>query len=70
MMSMEVFYIVRWSTDSAFYVVPTTVFQNTMFNVIHLRYCQHCGRSTVVLLQPILIPVDIVFYAVPVQQCV
>ena len=66
--SMEVFYVVRRSSDSAFYVVPANVFQNTMFNVVCLPYCLRCGRSTVVVLRPILVPVDIVFYAVPVQR--
>ena len=65
---MEVFYVVRLPTNSAFYVVPGTiiVFQNTVCNVVHLQQCYHCNTSTI-LLQPVLIPVNVVFYAVPVH---
>ena len=66
---MEVFYVVRLPTNSVFYVVPGTiiVLQNTVFNSIHLCHCYHCSRS-MMFLQPVLVPVNIVFYAVPVQQ--
>ena len=65
---MEVFYIVGLSTNSAFYIVPgpIVVLQNTVFNGVHLCHCYRCSRSTV-FLQPVLVPVDLVFYAVPTQ---
>lgn len=62
-MLMEVFYIVRLSTSSVSYVVPGPI---VVFNGIQLRHCYPCNRSTV-FLQPVLVPVDLVFYAIPTQ---
>ena len=66
-MLMDVFYIVRLSTSSAFYVVPGPI---VVFNGVQLCHCYPCNRSMVFLqpvLVPVFVPVDLVFYAVPTQ---